>query len=136
MERARGVTAIALLSFCVSGYLAAIAVIKLLSPGSVSLSLGAPFLHGLEISGPIMFLMASVIGLVIGYGLLRLINFARRAAIMVALAGMVMLIPKVSANAFDISLRFFVAGFGLMVRVVIVWYLWQISTAEHFSKPK
>ena len=69
---------------------------------------------------------------VIGYGLLRLKNLARRAAIMLALAGIVLLIPKFSADSAELSLRLLTAGFVVMIRVVIVWYLWQSSTAENF----
>jgi len=46
---------------------------------------------------------------------------------------MVMLLPKVSAGATDISARFFVAGSMVVARMVIVWYLWQSWTAEKFS---
>src|SRR5258708_292896 len=102
----------------------------LISPGSVSMTLGAPLLHGLELAGPYMFLLAAVFGAAVGFGLLRLNNLARRAAIMIGFAGMVMLIPKVSADASDISPRFFLAGSALIIRMMIVWYLWQRWTAE------
>jgi hypothetical protein len=80
-----------------------------------------------------MFILAAGTGLIVGVGLLRLKNLARRAAIFIALAGMVMLIPKVSAAATDLSPQFFVAGSMIVVRVVIVWYLWQSWTAEKFT---
>lgn len=80
-----------------------------------------------------MFLLAAGVGLIVGFGLLRLKNLARRAAIMIALAGMVMLIPKVSAAATDLSPQFFIAGSMIVIRVVMVWYLWQGWTAEKFT---
>jgi hypothetical protein len=80
-----------------------------------------------------MFLLAAGIGLIVAFGLFRLSNLARRAAIAIAVAGMVMLLPKVSAAATDISTSFFVAGSMVVVRMVIVWYLWQSWTAEKFS---
>jgi hypothetical protein len=104
----------------------------LFAPGTVSMSLGAPLLHGLQLAGPYMFLLAAAVGAAVGYGLLRLNNIARRAAIFIALAGMVMLIPKVSADATDLSPRFFLAGSTIIVRMMIVWYLWQSWTAEKF----
>jgi xanthosine utilization system XapX-like protein len=79
-----------------------------------------------------MFLLAAGAGLIVGFGLLRLKNLARRAAIVIALAGMVMLVPKVSAAATDLSPQFFVAGSMIVVRMMIVWYLWQNWTAEKF----
>lgn len=97
------------------------------------MSLGAPLLHGLQLAGPWMFILAAGTGLIVGVGLLRLKNLARRAAIVIALAGMVMLIPKVSAAATDLSPQFFLAGSMIVVRVVIVWYLWQGWTAEKFT---
>ena len=131
-ERPRGVTAIAIVFFLASAYLLLLGLIMLISPGSVSMTLGAPFLHGLELSGPYMFLLAAAFGGLVGFGLFRLNNLARRATIMIALAGMVMLIPKVSADASDISPRFFVAGSALIIRMMIVWYLWQSWTVERF----
>jgi len=121
-----------MLFFAASAYMAILALVWFVNPNAIPLSLGAPLLHGLELAGPYMFLIAATVGLIVGFGLLRLNNLARRAAILIALAGIVMLIPKVSANASDISLRFFVAGSTLVARVMIVWYLWQGSTVEVF----
>ena len=121
-----------MLFFAASAYMAILALVWFVNPNAIPLSLGAPLLHGLELAGPYMFLIAAAVGLIVGFGLLRLNNLARRAAILIALAGIVMLIPKVSANASDISLRFFVAGSTLVARVMIVWYLWQGSTVEVF----
>jgi len=132
MDRPKGVTAIAVTLFLASGYLAVVAILKIISPEMVSLSLGAPLLHGLEISGPYMFLVVALVGALVGIGLLRLRNLARRAAIVLAMAGVVLLIPKVSADAAELSPRLLLAGFAVMVRVVIVWYLWQSSTVEQF----
>jgi hypothetical protein len=132
MPRPIGVTTIAILYLAASLYLAVLALLMLFVPGTVSMSLGAPLLHGLQLAGPYMFLLAATVSAAVGYGLLRLNNIARRAAILIALAGMVMLIPKVSADATDLSPRFFLAGSTIIVRMMIVWYLWQSWTAEKF----
>jgi hypothetical protein len=132
MERPAGVTAIAVLFLLASAYLTVVALAKLAFPESVSLSMGATLLHGLEIAGPYMFLLAAVVCAVVGVGLFRLNNLARRGAVVIAVAGMVMLIPKVSADAGDFSLRFFTAGLMLVIRVIIAWYLWQSWTVEKF----
>jgi len=81
-----------------------------------------------------MFLMAAAAGAAIAVGLLRLNDIARRLAIVVTIAGMVLLIPKVSAETGDFSPHFFLAAAAIMVRVMIVWYLWQSWTAERFIK--
>jgi len=122
------------LFFAVSGYLAAIGIAKLLWPEAISLSLGSQFLHGLELWGPFMFLIAAAIGAAIGVGLLRLNNIARRTAAIVAIAGMILLIPKASAEASDFSWRFALAAVSIMLRVMIVWYLWQSWTVEKFVR--
>lgn len=134
MERPLGVIAIAGLFFVVAAYLATVGILKLGWPDAISLSLGAPFLHGLELWGPYMFLIAAAAGAAIAIGLLRLSNIARRLAIVVAIADMVLLIPKVSAETSEFSIRFFLAAASIMVRVMIVWYLWQSWTAEKFIK--
>ncbi len=115
-----------------SAYLLILGLIKLINPEAIPLSLGAPLLHGLEIYGPYMFLLTGGCGLVVAYGLFRLKNLARRAAIVIVLAGMVLLIPKVSADTAEFSVDFFVAGSMIVVRIMIAWYLWQGWTAEKF----
>lgn len=108
-------------------------LIKLIDPEAIPLSLGAPLLHGLETYGPYMFLLAGGFGLIIAYGLFRLKNLARRGAIVICVAGMVLLVPKVSADTAEFSLGFFIAGSMIVVRIMIAWYLWQPWTAERFS---
>lgn len=127
-----GVATTAAIFFLSSAYLLFLGVARLASPDSVSLSSGAPLLHGLELAGPYAFLLAGAFATLVAYGLLRLNNFARRAAIAIAVAGMVMLLPKVSAAATDLSPRFFLAGSMIVIRMMIAWYLWQRSTAEKF----
>ena len=128
-----GVTAVAIVFLSASAYLLVLALIKLVNPEAIPLSLGAPLLHGLELYGPVMFLLAGAVGLIVGFGLFRMKNLARRAAIAIAVAGMVMLFPKVSADTAYFSARFFLAGSMVVIRIMIVWYLWQGWTAEKFS---
>jgi hypothetical protein len=132
VQRPAGVVGVSILFFAVAAYLAVFAVVWFVNPNALPLSLGAPLLHGLELAGPYMFLIGAGVALIVGFGLLRLNNFARRAAILIAFAGMLMLIPKVSADTADFSTRFFVSGSALVIRMMIVWYLWQSWTAEKF----
>lgn len=127
------ITLIALAFLTSAAYLLVLGMLRLANPDSISLSLGAPLLHGLELAGPYAFLLAGAIACAVGIGLLRLKNLARRAAIVIATAGIVMLIPKVSAAGDDLSLKLFVAGSMIVLRTIIVWYLWQRWTAEKFS---
>lgn len=132
MQRPAGVVAIAVLFFAASAYLTALAIIWFVNPDAFPLSLAGPLLNGLELAGPYMFLICAAVGIIVGIGLVRLNNYARRATILIAVAGVVMLIPKMSAAAVDISARLFIVAIQVIVRVVIVWYLWQKWTAEEF----
>src|SRR4030088_413466 len=101
MPRPAGVTLAAILFFLAAGYLFVIGVLMLTRPGMVSMRLGDPLLHGLELAGPYMFLVVGAVGVIIGVGLLRLNYWARWAAIVAAIAGAVMLVPSASAAAGD-----------------------------------
>jgi hypothetical protein len=105
-------------------------LIKLINPEAIPLSVGTPLLHGLVIYGPYMFLLAGGLGLIVAYGLFRLKNLVRRAAIVICVAGMVLLVPKVSADTAEFSADFFIAGSMI---VMIARYLWQRWTAEKFT---
>jgi len=105
----------------------------LAAPGVVSMALGAPLLNGLELAGPYMFLLMAGAGALVGWGLLRLNNWARRAAIVVGFIGVVMLVPAVSAAAVDFRPALLWGGLGIIVRVMIIWYLYQTPVAERFS---
>jgi hypothetical protein len=132
--RPKGVVAIAFVFFLTAAYLCLIGTIMLVSPGMVSMALGAPLLHGLETAGPYMFLLMGAVSGLIGWGLLRLNNMARRAAVLVGFIGIVMLVPSVSAAVAEFGWSLIRGGFGIMVRAAVVWYLWQTPVAEQFTK--
>jgi hypothetical protein len=125
---------VAFVFFLAAAYLGLIGVVMLALPGAVSMALGAPLLSGLELAGPYMFLLMAALGALIGWGLLRLNNWARRAAIVVGFLGAVMLVPAVSAAAADFRPSLLWAGLGIVVRVMIVWYLYQLPVREAFAK--
>jgi hypothetical protein len=134
MHRAAGVTFIAAIFFLAAAYLGALGAILLLSPGFVSLTLGAPLLFGLELAGPYMFMLAAAVSAFIGWGLLRLHRWARWAAMAVAFVGFVMLVPSLSAAAVDFRWSLLWTGLGATLRVGVIWYLWQEPVAEEFGK--
>lgn len=131
-----GVRTIAALFTLCALYLAAIAALMLLRPGTVSMSAGAPLLFGLELAGPYMFLLMAVVGGAVAWGLLRLSNIARRAAILIAIAGVVMLVPPVSAATIMVQPKALaIGGLGIIVRVVVAWYLSRVEIADLFKAP-
>jgi hypothetical protein len=129
-----GVVAIAIVFVLAAVYLSLVGAVMLASPGAASMALGAPLLGGLELAGPYMFLLTAVVAVLIGWGLLRLNNWARRAAIAVGFVGVVMLVPAVSAAAVDLHASLVWSGLGIMVRVMIVWYLFHEPVKETFTK--
>ncbi len=134
MERPAGITVIASIFFLAAAYLLILALIMFIAPGSVSMMLGSPLLGGLELAGRYMFLLMSGVGAVVGLGLLRLNKWARRAATLIALIGLVLLIPDVSIAVVDFRPgKLIWGGLGIMVRVIITWYLYQPDAAEAFD---
>jgi hypothetical protein len=131
-----GVRAIAALFALCGIYLAIAGAIMLLSPGTISLSAGAPLLFGLELSGPYMFLLAALVAPAITFGLLKLSNIARHSATLIAIAGVVMLVPSVSAATVVAQPTPLIrGGLGIIVRVIVAWYLSQAHIAEEFKRP-
>ena len=108
----------------------------LFSPGTISMSVGAPLLFGLELSGPYMFLLAALVAAAITVGLLKLNNIVRHAATLIAIAGVVMLVPSVSAAPVMAQPTPLIrGGLGIIVRVIVAWYLSQAHIAEEFKRP-
>jgi hypothetical protein len=130
-----GVRAIAAL-FAVCGiYLAITGAIILLRPGRISMQAGAPLLFGLELSGPYMFLLTALVAGAITFGLLKLNNLARHAATLIAIAGVVMLVPSVSAATVMAQPKPLIkGGLGIIIRVIVAWYLSQAHIAEEFER--
>ncbi len=141
MPRSTGVTAIASLFLGAALFLCAVALILLLKPGSVSLMVGSSLIGELGLAGPYMFILVSAVAAAIGAGLWWMNNWARWLAILAAIVGIVMLIPTVSAAATgEFPPALFFSGLGMIVRVMIVWYLFQAPVVEAFlsarsSKP-
>ena len=133
MPRPAGVTAIAIILLLAAGYLLVLGVVMVVSPGLVSMVAAAPLLHGLELAGPYMFLLVGALGAGVAYGLWRMHNWARRVTTLLGFVGIVMLIPSVSGSLLMMQFgNLFWGGLGVIVRVVIVWYLYQTPVAESF----
>ena len=133
MERPRGVTWIAAAFLLVSAYLLIVGLTMLLSPGTLSMAAGAPLLGGLELAGPYMFLLVAAMAALVGLGLLRLNKWARWVAILASFAGVVMLVPTVSSAVIGFQMgSLAVSGLGVIVRVMILWYLFQEPVKDIF----
>jgi hypothetical protein len=132
-----GVRAIAAIFGVCGIYLASIGLTMLARPGLISMSSGAPLLFGLELAGPYMFLLTAAIAGLIAWGLMRLRNLARRIATIAAIAGVVMLVPSVSGAVVMAQLKpLAVGGLGIIIRVMIAWYLSQGHIAEAFASQR
>ena len=131
-----GVRAIATLFALCGIYLAIAGVLMLVRPGAISMSAGAPLLFGLELAGPYMFLLMALLGGGVAWGLLELNNIIRHAALLIAIAGIVMLVPSVSAATVMVqpkALAF--GGLGIIVRVIVAWYLSRGEIPDQFKAP-
>jgi len=131
-----GVRAIAALFALCAIYLGIAGGLMLFRPGTISMSAGAPLLFGLELAGPYMFLLMAAAGTGVAWGLVELNNIVRHAATLIAIAGIVMLVPSVSAAtamAQPKALAF--GGLGIIVRVIVAWYLSRGEIADQFKAP-
>lgn len=132
-ERPAGVTAVAAAFLLAGAYLLAVGLIMLARPGLASMAAGADLLGGLELAGPYMFLLVGALGAAVALGLWRLHRWARWLAILLALIGVVLLLPSVSSALIDFRLaKLAWNGLGVMMRTMIVWYLFQEQVAETF----
>lgn len=133
-QRPAGVTAVAVAFALAAADLLLVGLTMLARPGLVSMAAGAQLLGGLELAGPYMFLLTGVLGAVIALGLWRLHRWARWLAILVAMIGVVMLLPSVSAAMLDFRVgKLAWDGLGTILRVMIVWYLFQEPVAQAFA---
>src|SRR5712692_1115882 len=131
-----GVRAIAAIFALCGIYLAILAMLMLARPGLISMTAGAPLLFGLELAGPYMFLLIAVAASGIAWGLMRLNNILRNAAILAACAGIVMLVPPVSAAPVLVQPKpLILGGLGVIIRATVAWYLSQAHIAEQVKIP-
>ena len=130
-----GVRAIAALFALCAVYLAIASGVMLLRPGTVAMSAGAPLLFGLELAGPYMFLVMAVVGAGVAWGLMELNNIVRHVATLIAITGIVMLVPSVSSATAMVQPKALVfGGLGIIVRVIVAWYLSRGEVADSFRR--
>jgi len=126
MPRPAGVTAISFLFFAAAIYLWTIAAVMLLAPGAISLMSGAQLMFGLELAGPYMALLVGCGWALVAWGLFRLHDWARWAAMLVMTIGIAWLVPKISAAEIGWPLLWY--GLQIAARAAAAWYLAQAPT--------
>ena len=131
-----GVRAIAALYALCGIYLGIAGGWMLIRPGTIAMSAGAPLLFGLELAGPYMFLLMAAAGAGVAWGLVELNNVVRHAAMLIAITGIVMLVPSVSAATVMVQPKALATGgLGIIVRVIVAWYLSRGEIADQFKAP-
>ena len=129
----RGVIAVAVVFFALAGYLVVTAA--LIALGIVAFTAGAWLLGGLETMGPLIHIIAAIIAAIIGWGLLRLKNWARHLATIVAGVVFVLSIPIISgAVAYSQIPAIAREGLKVIVCVVLFRYLNTGQTATAFTR--
>ena len=123
MERPVSVTVIASLFFLVAIYLVTIGIVEFVDPDTLSMGLGSPITYGRELNGLQAALSVGAGWALVGWGLYRVLNWARWCAIVIMVIGIAGSVPAVSAAARDLTWRFFWYGFQIMLRIVIAWLL-------------
>ena len=133
MERPAGITGIAVLFFVAAVYLWAIGAVKLVAPDAISLMAGQSFMYGLELAGPYMTLLVGGGYALLGWGLFRLHNWARWAAMAVMVVGVAALVPKISMAELGAPVLWY--GLLIALRVAVGWYLAQApAVIDAFAK--
>ena len=133
MERPAGITGIAILFFLTAIYLWAIGALKLLAPEAISLMRGALFMYGLELAGPYMALLVGGGYALVGWGLFRLHNWARWAAMAVMVLGAWSIVPRISMAEIGVAILWY--GLQIALRVAVGWYLAQApAVIDSFMK--
>jgi hypothetical protein len=123
MERPAGLSAIAGAFFLVAGYLCVVGGIEFTAPGTISPAMRAPFMYGRELAGPQSAILVGAGWAMVGWGLWRIQNWARWAAVVLMVLGIAAGVPAVSAASIDPGWRLVWYGGQMMAKVVAVWYL-------------
>ena len=126
---------IAIVALCGLLAVTSLALAGLLLAGSVPLSAGAALLGGgLEQFGPFAFLLYSATLTVLGTALWRRWWGARRIAMLLAGAGIALVVPGISSAVADGRLlAIFRDGAQIIVRVLVIYYLSQERVKEWFA---
>jgi hypothetical protein len=132
--RPAGITAI--IALCAVLAACSLTYAFLLARGQLPLSAGACLLGGgLEQLGPFAFVLYAALLITLAVALWRRWPWARRATILLAVAGIALAVPAISSAVTD-SRTFGIAreGLQIIVRVMIVFYLTQEPVKDWFAR--
>jgi len=131
-ETPRGVIIAALLFFALAAYLLISAL--LIAVQVVSFTTGAWLLGGMETMGPVIYVLVAIVAALIGWGLLRLHNWARHLASVAAGVMFVLIIPTISsAVAYSRVPAIAREALKIIVCVVLFRYLNTGAVASAFA---
>ncbi len=133
MQRPKGITAIATLFILAAAYLWLIGIVKLISPGAISLMAAKHFMYGLQLAGPYMMLLFGAGHVLVGIGLFRLHNWARWIAMLVVVLAVASLVPRISMA--ELGIPIFWYGLQIALYAAAGWYLAQApSVLDAFTE--
>ena len=132
-QRPLGITFIAGVELALA--LAGVVVFGLTLAGTIPLAYGRYLVGpGMEILGPLIFLIYAAAMAVTASGMLRLNNWARHVTIVVAALGVYFAVPAVSAAVISGELLPTIReGVQVILRIAAIWYLVQQPTRELFT---
>ena len=141
MQRPVGVTVLAVLNFIGACFLVLGGLLAIVGAGflGASAAAGKPMgpmalLAGGGIIIGVFFIIFAVIPVVIGYGLLKLKNWARIVSIVFAVIGIVGSLPGLfSALGHVVIFTLVVNLIGIGIDALIVWYLLQPDVKKAFA---
>jgi hypothetical protein len=129
----RGVAGLALSLLVASAYL--LVLTALIATSRVSLMSGAYLLEGLEVMGPLVFLLAALLAAIAGVGLWYCRNWARRLALLLAVAFLAGAVPTVSSAVIDFRFTTLLReGIKVIAGAAACYYLTQPDTRAAFLK--
>jgi len=130
VHRPPGVTIIAAICFLSAAYICIVA--ELAGSAAFPSIRGTELWRALQFGWPYLPLAVGVAWALIGWGLLRLHNWARWAVMLMAAWG----IASALSNALVFSVHLGWSLLQIVVRVAVVWYLFRTSVAEQFKVAK
>ena len=82
-----------------------------------------------------MFMLTAAVAALIAWGLWSLNNWARRAAVIIAMVGVVLLVPKISGAVITTQYsNLAIGGLQIVARVLVAWYLYQARVVAAFER--
>ena len=134
MQRLSGVVAVAIICFLYAGYVGGASVWMLASPMTPSIMPGIEQFPGLQLVGPYGALVIALVWVLAGWGLLQSRNWARWAVMLASVWGIASTLAPALVFSIHLGWPLLRVGLQIIVRIAVVWYLFQASVADRFSK--